>query len=278
MWSRLRAALLKEHGLVCTACGYAAPTARDLEGHEVWSYPGNGVIRLEAIQLLCKKCHHAVHLQRSVGWARDIARRELEAEHPAPELPEERYSKRGAWLGMYSASGERLTIEEVEQHYAARSAAQTAIWDAADKAGEEYREEMLRHYCKVNCVTRKQCDRDWERAQPPEDIMRLAPRGKPRVPAQMDYGPFKDELAKTVARRTLRVEQGRPDPYAAARRAQKAMKDHPGEWEVWQSLTSYDRAYYDNDFEVFLEHQGEEDDALYEWPYMSNDELAAEFG
>jgi len=167
---------MQEHGVVCMACGYVPPMARELEAHEIHSYPGSGVIKLETIVLLCRKCHHTVHLERSVSWARDRARWKWESENRAPRN-----------LKVLQAMG-------VE----------------ADEAAATYREEMLAHYCKVNRVTRRRCERDYENALPPDDIKQLGAdfrsRGRTTL-ARMDYGPFEDEVKKTRARIAERRER-----------------------------------------------------------------------
>lgn len=202
LWARLRRKLLQEHGMICMACGYVPPTIGELEGHEVHSFPGGGVIKLEAILLLCRKCHHAVHLERSVSGARDQARWKWEEEHPL--------------------SGKRRF----------RSLAEVKVMVAAvDAATAAYREAMIVHVCKVNHISRRQCECDFEKATPPPDIMQLCEvnraawqdRAKNDLEllhqiqlgmitpllsrARMDYGPFADDFALVEKRRALAREK-----------------------------------------------------------------------
>lgn len=65
---------------------------------------------------------------------------------------------------------------------------------AVSKATTEYLEEMIRHYCEVNRVTRRQVDQDYENALPRDNILKLS------GVARMDYGPYTDEINKTRAR------------------------------------------------------------------------------
>jgi hypothetical protein len=69
LWERLRKRLLGESNGCCTACGRKPPEVSELEAHEVYSYPGKGIVRLKEIVLLCRTCHHAVHLERSISIA-----------------------------------------------------------------------------------------------------------------------------------------------------------------------------------------------------------------
>lgn len=101
-----------------------------------------------------RKCHHTIHLERSLSLERDRAWHEWK-ETPRPH--------------------------RVEDLQALKNEAETA-----------YREEMLAHYCKVNRVTRRRCERDYEDALPPDDIRQL------RV-AKMDYGPFTDDIEKSLS-------------------------------------------------------------------------------
>ena len=237
LWGRLRRRLLEKHGLVCMACGHVPPKAAELEGHEVHSFPGDGVIRLELILLLCRKCHHTVHLERSVSWERDGARRKWQEEHPLP------------------LTRKRRRVSELEEF-------DRQAWNAGDEAAAVYREAMLKHYCKVNGVPRRQCERDYERALPPEDIMQLrktrraawkeaakndpdllrrAQPGEMILPdfthARMDYGPFEDEMEKSRAV----VEERRE------RRAQAVLVelDDPEITEQWNRMTPDERRDFD---------------------------------
>jgi hypothetical protein len=258
LWAKLRRRLLEEHSVVCMACGYVPPAVGELEGHEVHSFPGGGVIRLEAILLLCRKCHHAVHLERSVSWERDRARWKWEEEHP---LTGKRRSRSNEDLKAMAAAG--------------------------DEAVAVYREAMLKHYCKVNRVTRRQCERDYERAVPPEDIMQL--REASRVAwkeaaendpdllrqvqlglitpllgrARMDYGPFEDEM-----------ERGRALVDERRKRREQAMLvelDDPEITEQWNRMTPDERRDFDGPenfaFHVWAREDDLEDPTLYHWPY-----------
>lgn len=75
LWARHRRALLAKHGMKCMACGYVAPETAKLEGHEVHSLWDNGLMQLEKVVLYCLKCHHVVHLERSLGMEHDRLRR-----------------------------------------------------------------------------------------------------------------------------------------------------------------------------------------------------------
>jgi hypothetical protein len=128
VWGTIRRTLLKDHGGVCMACGHTPEHTHEIEGHEVYSFPSNSVIRLERVMLLCRKCHHVVHLDRSVYQA-GLGGRE-----------------KASLLGL---KGRRL-----EQ--------------AVKEAEETYRAEMVRHYCEVNGVSLEQCEGDLRQARPPK--------------------------------------------------------------------------------------------------------------
>jgi hypothetical protein len=230
LWARLRCKLLEEHGLVCMACGYVPPKVGELEGHEVHSFPGGGVIKLELILLLCRKCHHTIHLERSVFWERDVARWKWADEHRPTDKRQLRSWPTSAALKEMSAVG--------------------------DAAARAYREEMLNHYCKVNRVTRQRCERDFENAKPPENVMALGRPNPTRRLAQMDYGPFEGELEAVRARAEERL----------SRREARVLEelDDPEITERWNKMTREERDEY-GDPEEFAFWVHADEDCGYEF-------------
>jgi hypothetical protein len=258
LWAILRRRLLEEHGVVCTACGYVPPTAGELDGHEVYSYRGGGVIRLESIQLLCWKCHHAVHLENSAYRKRDRAQWKWEEEHPLT-------GRRRSW-----------------------SSAECRAMDAvADEAATAYREELLKHYRKVNGVTRRQCERDWENAIPPGDITGLwranrvawaeAVKNDPDLSrqrqlgmikpdlgrARMDYGPFEDEMEERRARREQAVLVKLDDP-EITEQWNRMTADERGEFDGPKDFATMVWPREDEGFELFPDHECPEATAMWE--------------
>jgi hypothetical protein len=136
LFARLRKGLLAKANGRCTACRSKSPKVSELEAHEVYSYPGKGIVRLKKIALLCRPCHRAVHLDRSM------------------------------WIASLY-----VPIRKAEE------------------AKQAERKRLLTHYCKVNGVTRRQAERDWEQAKPPYDLKEL------------DFGPYKAEVARAANRR-----------------------------------------------------------------------------
>ena len=128
VWGTVRRTLLKEHGSVCMACEHAPEHVHELEAHEVFSFPSAGALRLERVTLLCRKCHHTVHLERSAYQARVRGYREAER------------------------SG--LKLRKAKQ--------------AGYEAEQMYRVAMIEHYCKVNGVSAERCEKDLRLACPPK--------------------------------------------------------------------------------------------------------------
>jgi hypothetical protein len=64
IWAGIRRGLLKEHGAVCSVCKHVAEQERHIHCHEVYSFPDE-VVRLEQVDLLCWRCHDAVHFERT---------------------------------------------------------------------------------------------------------------------------------------------------------------------------------------------------------------------
>jgi hypothetical protein len=67
---RIRQSLIKEYGALCMACR----DPRNIEAHEVHRLFSGREARLEEVVLLCRKCHHVVHLERSLEVERDRLR------------------------------------------------------------------------------------------------------------------------------------------------------------------------------------------------------------
>jgi hypothetical protein len=134
VWSGVRRALLKEHGAVCMACGHAPNRANEIEAHEIYSYPENDVIRLELVVLLCRKCHHTVHLERSLFHTK--------------------------WHAGQEARRSGLKGRRADQ--------------AGMDAERQYRTEMAEHYCKVNGVTSETFEEDLRKSGPPDSWRRHA--------------------------------------------------------------------------------------------------------
>jgi hypothetical protein len=165
LWERLRKEALDKYHRKCK-CGYVPPKTSELEAHEVYSFPGGGVIRLEKIVLLCRKCHHMVHLDRSLDFERRRAFREAKQAGLSDRLAEQK----------------------------------------AAAAVEVYREDMLAHYCKVNGVARQEAEDDWEKATPPEDVKPYALRDGKGVEREIkfSYGPYEEEVTRLIWRRQWR--------------------------------------------------------------------------
>lgn len=127
VWATIRRDLLKDHGAVCMACGYAPEHGSEIEGHEVYSLASKDVIRPEEVLLLCRKCHHTVHIERSVGNERTVveARRQ--------EVEEFR----------------RSGVTDLRQ-----------LMQAGRAAAKAYRAILIEHYCKVNDVSTEQAEDD----------------------------------------------------------------------------------------------------------------------
>jgi len=63
-WARIRAGHFKENDSVCMLCSAAKPP-KNIDAHEIYSFPNPETVCLERLLFVCKNCHDIIHLERS---------------------------------------------------------------------------------------------------------------------------------------------------------------------------------------------------------------------
>jgi hypothetical protein len=78
VWARIRKQHFKMSGPQCGVCKVVEVKARQIDGHEIYSFSNAQIVRLERIIFICKRCHNAVHLERTRGRCEEDYVRSIE--------------------------------------------------------------------------------------------------------------------------------------------------------------------------------------------------------